>query len=45
MLRKPCHLQTDGQIDERTDKVKPVYPPTSLGGGITMIIKGASAVF
>ena len=30
-LRKPCHLQMDGQMD----KVIPVYPPpASLGGGI-----------
>ena len=37
MLRKPCHLQTDGRTDGQTDqdKVNPVYPPpTSLGRGI-----------
>ena len=36
MLRKPCHLQRDGQ----TDKVNPVYPPTptSLGGDIIIQI-------
>ena len=32
MLRKPCRLQTDGQTDRRTDKVNPVYPPSSFIG-------------
>ena len=36
MLRKPCHLQTDGQTDGRrdggTDKVNPVYPPSNFVG-------------
>ena len=36
MLRKPCHLQTDGQTDRRTDGQgeSSIPPPTSLGGGI-----------
>ena len=40
MLRKPCHLQTDGRTegrtdrrtDGRTDKVNPVYPPSNFVG-------------
>ena len=34
MLRKPCHLQTDGQTDGRTRWIQYTPPPTSLGGGI-----------
>ena len=45
-LRKPCHLQTDGQTDGRTDKVNPVYPPpTSLGGGIKIQTANNEEVF
>ena len=38
ILRKPCHLQTDGRTDGQTDRrtrwIQYTPPPTSLGGGI-----------
>ena len=45
MLWKPCHLQTDGRMDRRTDRqtrwiqYTPPPPPTSLGGGINLTKK------
>ena len=42
MLRKPCRLQTDGRTDGQTDgqgeSSIPPPPPTSLGGGINIIL-------